>query len=79
MFLKTWLFPRCGIDLPVNVVATLYANSATREFCDREKLNWITSITGFRNLEEEAKKVDVAVLFEPNGHFSVSLSPELLE
>lgn len=65
--------------LTLAVITTNYANSSTREYINNLEIPWIVCATGFKNLEEAAKKLDVAILFEPNGHFKLKISQRLFE
>lgn len=66
-----------GLDgkLSVSIVQTAYANGASTEYLIKNLgLNPICVDTGVKNLQREARKHDIAIYFEANGHGSIHAS-----
>lgn len=54
----------------IGIVQTAYANGAATRFLE-EKYKVVCAKTGVKNLHHEAKKFDIGVYFEANGHGTV--------
>ncbi|XP_055327919.1 phosphoacetylglucosamine mutase-like [Paramacrobiotus metropolitanus] len=66
-----------GLDLKIGVVQTAYANGAsTKYITDVLNIPMACVKTGVKYLHEEAKKYDIGVYFEANGHGTVLFSPQ---
>lgn len=67
-----YLLERAGIQLKLGIVLSYYSNSA----CFSVLKNFETEMvqTGVKNFVKAAKKYDIGIYFEPNGHGSVVFS-----
>eukprot|EP00483_Globobulimina_turgida_P012820 UN12844 len=75
-----WMKPyinKCGVELSVGVVQTGYANGASRDYIDHNLgIKSIITATGVKHLHHEAKKYDISVYFEANGHGTILISDD---
>lgn len=61
-------------DVSIGVVQTAYANGASTEYLEsvaERRVRVVCARTGVKHLEREAKRFDIGVYFEANGHGTV--------
>lgn len=68
-----------GADGKITVVTTGYSNSASLEYLSRRGIDIVLVATGVKYLHEAAKKAEISVYFEANGHGTVLASEEKLK
>ena len=66
-------------ETPVVVVTTPYCNQAFEKFLREKQIDVIFRATGVKNLHHEAKKHEIAVYFEANGHGTALCKNKLSE
>jgi phosphoacetylglucosamine mutase len=68
------------VDLKIGVVQTAYANgSSTRYIREVLQLPLLFTKTGVKYLHASAKKFDIGIYFESNGHGTVLFSPHAID
>lgn len=58
-------------------IHTGYSNNAFLEYINKLGFETICTASGVKNLHKEAKKYDIGVYFEPNGHGTVLFNKEI--
>jgi phosphoacetylglucosamine mutase len=61
-------------DVKLGVVQTAYANNASTKYLEHNNIVHSCVPTGVKHLHAEAKKYDVAVYFESNGHGTILIN-----
>ena len=78
-FLKPFI-EKCGVKLSIGVVQTGYANGASRDYIENNLgLKSIITPTGVKHLHFEAKKYDISIYYEANGHGTVLISNDAVK
>ena len=67
-----------NIQCEIGVVLSHYSNMGAVEYLQKN-FKVVYAQTGIKNFVREARKFDVGVYFEPNGHGSVTFSKKFLE
>lgn len=66
-----------GIECNIGVVLSYYSNMGATEYLKGFEV--VLAQTGVKNFVKEAKKFDVGIYFEPNGHGSVIFSKKFID
>lgn len=67
-----------GLDLTLGAVQTAYANGAATEYLQNRGVEVQCTQTGVKHLHPKAKRYDIGVYFEANGHGTVLFADEAL-
>lgn len=74
-FISKHLHRSSILTLSVGVVQTAYSNGAATQFLEQLKgVEVLMAKTGVKHLEKEARRVDIGIYWEPNGHGTVLFS-----
>lgn len=65
------LLQESGIECKLGVVQTAYANGSSTQFFKGLRIEPEFACTGVKNLHHSAKKYDIAIYFEANGHGTI--------
>ena len=74
-FLKD-LITKGNIDETIHAVTTNYSNTGLFKYLQNNNIEFHTTKTGVKYLHEEAKKYNISVFFESNGHGTILVSDE---
>ena len=78
-FMKPFI-EKCGVKLTIGVVQTGYANGASRDYIENNLgLKSIITPTGVKHLHFEAKKYDISIYYEANGHGTILISNDAVK
>lgn len=67
-----------NIKSEIGIVISHYSNTGAIEFL-QSQFKVVFAQTGIKNFVREAKKFDIGIYFEPNGHGSVTFSKKFLD
>ncbi len=71
---------KCAMDLSIGVVQTGYANDASRDYINKNLgVKPIITSTGVKYLHVEAKKYDISVYYEANGHGTILIGESAMK
>lgn len=68
-----------NISADIGVVLSYYSNMGAMDYLKNLGFNVVLAQTGVKNFVKEARKYDIGIYFEPNGHGSVAFSKKFVE
>lgn len=71
---------QCGVKLTLGVVQTGYANGASTSYIENKLgIKCAMTPTGVKHLHHEAKRYDISIYFEANGHGTILIARSAVE